>query len=214
MMNEKGVLKKEDYSILLVDDEADYLKKIKSLLEIKGYKIHVSQSGQEDVIAAFRGQLASFDSEQDVEISIEGILKRAQIILQKDAKLNYCKINQDIQVDPATKIKDGNKLITVINNLLRNSIQAYDENGGEIDVKVTQDGENINITVKDNGCGIPKEVQDKIFKEVVTTKGENGMGLGLYVAYAMVKGKLGGSMWVESEEGKGTEVCVVVPVMA
>lgn len=57
--------------------------------------------------------------------------------------------------------------------------------------------------VVDNGCGIPKEIQDKIFKEIVTTKGKNGMGLGLYVSYAMVKEKPGGSFSFEWEGGKG-----------
>ena len=93
---------------------------------------------------------------------------------------------------------------------MKNSIQAYIENGGEIEVKVTQDGENIRIIVKDKGCGMTKDIQDKIFKEVITTKGENGMGLGLYVSYAIVKGNLGGDMRFESEEGNGTEVYVVV----
>ena len=50
----------------------------------------------EDAVAAFRGQLSNFEEEQEHKVTVEEILKKAQIILQKDAKLNYCKITQDV----------------------------------------------------------------------------------------------------------------------
>jgi len=46
---------------------------------------------------------------------------------------------------------------------------------------------------------------------MITTKGKNGTGLGLYMSHSTIKGKFGGTMKVKSEEGKGTEICILIP---
>jgi signal transduction histidine kinase len=72
----------------------------------------------------------------------------------------------------------------------------------------------IEISVQDNGNGIPEEIKDKIFQPFFTTKptGE-GTGLGLSLSYDIVKAH-GGELKVESKEGKGTEFIIVLPISA
>jgi signal transduction histidine kinase len=66
----------------------------------------------------------------------------------------------------------------------------------------------IQITVKDNGPGIPPEIKDKIFQPFFTTKPTGqGTGLGLSLAYDIVKAH-GGEIKVETEEGVGTEFII------
>ena len=55
-------------------------------------------------------------------------------------------------------------------------------------------------------------IQDKIFKEMVTTKGKNGTGLGLYMSYSTIKGKFNGDLSFISEEGVGTKFTITIPV--
>ena len=57
-----------------------------------------------------------------------------------------------------------------------------------------------------------KEVQDKLFKEMITTKGKNGTGLGLYMSYSNIKAKFNGTLTFESEPKKGTTFHILIPI--
>ena len=73
----------------------------------------------------------------------------------------------------------------------------------------------IEISVKDNGNGIPKEIVDKIFQPFFTTKPTGqGTGLGLSMSYDIVTKGHGGSLTVVSSEGKGSEFSITLPVLA
>jgi len=60
-------------------------------------------------------------------------------------------------------------------------------------------------------AGMSKDVQDKLFKEMITTKGKNGTGLGLYMSYSNIKAKFNGSIEFESKFGKGTTFRILLP---
>ena len=79
------------------------------------------------------------------------------------------------------------------------------------DVFVNEDN-NIVISVRDYGSGLPDSVQDKLFKEMITTKGKNGTGLGLYMSYSTIKAHFNGDITFESEEGKGTTFTIILPL--
>jgi len=73
-------------------------------------------------------------------------------------------------------------------------------------------GANVEISVKDNGNGIPEKVVDKIFQPFFTTKPTGqGTGLGLSLAYDIIKSH-GGDLKVETKEGKGSEFIIQLPV--
>jgi signal transduction histidine kinase len=107
----------------------------------------------------------------------------------------------------------------VLLNLYNNAFYAVREkellspNGYEPQVSVTTTKANgmVEITVKDNGNGIPQNIRQKIFQPFFTTKPTGqGTGLGLSLSYDIVKAR-GGEIRVESEEGKGTEFIVELP---
>ena len=66
--------------------------------------------------------------------------------------------------------------------------------------------------IKDYGSGIPDNVKDKLFKEMITTKGKNGTGLGLYMSYSTIRAHFNGNITVESELGKGTTIKIILPI--
>jgi len=115
---------------------------------------------------------------------------------------------------------DKDMLSTIIRNLLSNSIK-FTPKGGEIKViaKLIETNNNrdfVEIKIKDNGIGIPKEIQTKLFDigENTQTKGtenETGTGLGLILCKEFVE-KHGGNIWVESEEAKGSDFNFTLPV--
>ena len=103
----------------------------------------------------------------------------------------------------------------VIRNLLSNAIK-FTKAGGEVRVKVMEKDDMLYISVKDDGVGMKEEIKNKLFKidQHVTTKGtdqEKGTGLGLILSKEFVE-KNGGEIWVETEEGKGSEFIFTLPV--
>lgn len=94
-------------------------------------------------------------------------------------------------------------------NIFKNSIQAVNI-GGEIYIEVDTREDSIAITIRDNGIGIDKEKLENIFYPFYTTK-EEGTGLGLFIAYNVVK-EHGGQINVKSELGKETEFLVTLPI--
>ena len=111
---------------------------------------------------------------------------------------------------------DTKLLRMVVQNLLSNAIK-YTPEGGTIKISLSLDKErkNVQIKISDTGYGIPKNQQDKIFTKLfradnVREKDTEGTGLGLYIVKSIV-GQLGGKIWFESNENKGTTFYVTLP---
>ncbi len=101
------------------------------------------------------------------------------------------------------------ELREVFTNLLLNAVDAMPD-GGRIHLAVGQDDEAVVATVRDNGPGMPPEVRERVFEPFFTTKGPRSTGLGLSVAYGIVK-RHGGRIEVESREGHGALFTVRLP---
>ena len=98
---------------------------------------------------------------------------------------------------------DSKQMLRVMNNLVKNAIQAIPETEeGKIEITLTRERSSLLISVKDNGTGIPKDVQERIFVPNFTTK-TSGMGLGLAMVKNIIEG-LGGEIWFETKEDVGT----------
>ncbi|MBJ6727152.1 PAS domain S-box protein [Geomonas sp. Red875] len=103
------------------------------------------------------------------------------------------------------------QLNQVFLNLLVNAAHAIEEKG-EITVATRQEGDQVLITVRDSGCGIPEEIRHRIFEPFFTTKKVGqGTGLGLSISYDIIK-KHQGRIEVESNPGVGTTFTVRLPV--
>ncbi|MGA2032983.1 MAG: ATP-binding protein, partial [Thermoguttaceae bacterium] len=108
---------------------------------------------------------------------------------------------------------DKNQLQQVLVNLSLNACEAM-PNGGTLLVATSPAADCVVIKVTDTGCGIKPEQIDQIFEPFFTTKPVGkGTGLGLSVSYGIVQ-QHGGSLEVESHEGKGTTFTVTLPTAA
>ncbi|CAH2032003.1 sensor histidine kinase [Trichlorobacter ammonificans] len=104
---------------------------------------------------------------------------------------------------------DADQLRQVFVNILLNAIDASP--GGNVAIGLVPAPEELTITFRDTGCGIPDDQLDRIFDPFFTTKEVGqGTGLGLSVSYGMVQG-MGGRIEVQSRPGAGSEFRVVVP---
>ena len=101
-------------------------------------------------------------------------------------------------------------------NLIGNAIK-FTEQKGQIEIEVSQNENNIHIHIKDSGCGIIDEQQEKIFnifhqvKSSNNSEFEKGTGLGLTLVQSLVK-LLGGSITLKSKIGKGSTFTIRLPL--
>ncbi len=165
-----------------------------------------------DVISAVKGQTSNMRDSTTLSFTVEELIKRVKILMSHELKKNKCELNIDLKAKENTKIKgEINNLVQIMNNLISNSIESYNGESGKIDLIIQKYANNIEIVVKDYGCGMSDKIKEKLLKSMITTKGKNGTGLGLYMSYSTIKGKFGGTIDIESEEGKGTSVKIIIP---
>ncbi|MDQ7814666.1 MAG: PAS domain S-box protein [Patescibacteria group bacterium] len=109
---------------------------------------------------------------------------------------------------------DQEKIREVFKNLVSNAIK-YTSQEGHVTIDHTRSAEEVVFSVKDDGIGIPKDQQKKIFEKFFRASNvgrveAEGTGLGLYIAKAIVEGH-GGRIWFESQEGRGTTFSFSLP---
>lgn len=179
------------------------------IVKIKEYTEYMS-----DIITAVKGQAVTLSETENISFDIDELVKRVDILMKHELKNALIYMNVQMKAPKTTKIHgDINSLVQVINNMISNAIQAYNgKTEQNIDLILEKSNENLIISVKDYGCGLPQKVQDKLFKEMITTKGKNGTGLGLYMSYSTIKAHFNGNITFETEEGKGTTFNIILPL--
>lgn len=142
---------------------------------------------------------------------IEEVFK--ELALTADNK----QINLEYHLPGTPLIIKGDNLIVkeVIINLVSNAIK-YSTEGGNVKVQTRKGSRNVLIMVKDNGMGIPKSAREQVFSKFyraqnVVRHETSGTGLGLYLVKGLVE-TLGGKIWFESIENKGSTFYVQLPI--
>ena len=178
-------------------------------------KIRAHLEYMSDIITTVKGQAVASLSENDTEeFTVMELIKRVNILMKHELKNAYIYLNVLMKIDENQIIHGNvNVLVQVVNNMISNAIQAYDgKHDQNIQLEISKDSGNVIFSVTDFAGGLPKEVQDRLFKEMVTTKGKNGTGLGLYMSYSNIKAHFGGDITYQTEDGKGTTFNILIPI--
>lgn len=178
--------------------------------KIKDYTEYMS-----DIITAVKGQAVTLSETENTSFDLEELVKRIDILMKHELKNAIIYLNVHMFIDSKIVIHgDVNSLVQVINNMISNAIQAYNgKTEEEINLDFNMDdNNNLIISIEDHADGLPQKVKDKLFKEMITTKGKNGTGLGLYMSYSTIKAHFNGNITFESEEGKGTKFNIILPL--
>jgi signal transduction histidine kinase len=147
------------------------------------------------------------------ELSTKNILKeciKAHSPIMTDKHIEYFDSSTiDIKI-----IGDKRRLSESLTNIIQNAHDFVPENG-KIEIGVTDGEKQVTFFCKDNGEGIPKDKQDRLFKkygqvESTAARKFGGTGLGLAVSQQLVEG-MGGKIWLESDVGKGTTFFFTIP---
>lgn len=176
-------------------------------------KIKLHTEYMSDVITAVKGQAVKLSEDQLDAFTIEDLLKHVTILMKHELKNALIELNIKQNIDTSMQLYGNiNILVQVINNIISNAIQAYNgKKNKSIDFEIKEEGAYILFKITDYASGIKKDVQEKLFKEMVTTKGKNGTGLGLFMSYSTIKANFNGQLTFESEVGKGTTFNILIP---
>lgn len=113
--------------------------------------------------------------------------------------------------DPIEVFADKGQIIQVLNNLIKNAIQAIpDDRQGKVTLKLIRKGGIASILVEDNGSGIPENMIEKVFSPNFTTK-TSGMGLGLAISKNIIDAT-GGQIYFKTQTNKGTTFYIELPI--
>jgi two-component system NtrC family sensor kinase len=146
------------------------------------------------------------------DVNVNEVVAQTVSFLQNMARLNDIRIDTELQADLPLIAGDQAKLQQVFLNLINNAMDAIGKDG-HVRVRTQNRNAHIAVDVEDDGPGIPKSLQGKIFDPFFSTKqtGE-GTGLGLWICFDILQ-SMGGTIRVESEEGKGSTFTVALPIV-
>ena len=161
--------------------------------------------------------LLAFSRQSKMEpkkLNLNRLIEQTLLLNSNLLKIEGVKVEINLEPDLPDIVGSEDQLQQVFMNLLSNAAEAMETTGGVLSIESKQllNEDELQITFKDTGCGIPDENIAKLFEPFFTTKKKGkGVGLGLSVAYGIIQ-EHEGSIYVKSEVGKGTTFQVKLPL--
>ena len=170
-------------------------------------------------ISRIVSNLLAFSRQSKMEfgrVRLDQLIAKTLFLNANLLKLHAVKVEENPAPDLPDLVGSEDRLQQVFMNLLSNAVEAMEGKGGErllrIETKHLPDKGCVSVSFSDTGVGIPRENLSELFEPFFSTKKQGkGVGLGLSVAYGIVQ-EHGGSIQVQSEEGKGTTFSVQLPL--
>ena len=209
---------------------------IKNYLKLLGLKLAKDSPAQEEIriineeidrVSVIIRELSDFSQprvQQKELVDINTLISDFIRITHESLLLrSSIKTNLDLEPSLPTLVTDKNGLKQVFVNLIKNAVEAMPEGGNlNINTRLAPNGLRklekdaigdqtyVEITISDDGSGIPDSIKSRLFEPFVSSKGEGHSGLGLSIAYSIIR-ELNGTMTCKSEQASGTTFKIVLP---
>ncbi len=166
-----------------------------------------------NIVNSMRNQIRNLGGDTNVTFKISEVVNDVKVITYHEVTKNNSEVIVNLNDDLEIK-GDPTKLGQVLTNLVVNAAQAYGEDkGGKVEITVEKAPKKMAmIKVADYAGGLDPSITPYIFKNILTTKGTFGTGLGLYLAYSVIKGNFNGDITFETEQGEGTTFYITIPI--
>ncbi|QDL56130.1 GAF domain-containing sensor histidine kinase [Rhodoferax aquaticus] len=170
-----------------------------------------------DLVSSFKQVAVDQTSEKRRQFSLQDTV--AELLRTLGPSIRSSTHTVDSEIEPQLQLESypgalGQVLTNLIMNTFRHAFEGRTQ--GAVHIHAKPYGHNkVELTVRDNGHGIPAAHLDRVFDPFFTTKlGQGGSGLGLNIVFNLVQDVLGGTIQVESLEGQGTCFTLVLPLVA
>lgn len=183
----------------------------RELLQAAHEEVHRMKALVNDLLDLSKIEAGRIDLEFE-SMRVQSLLEYVRTIFSNQVEMKHVELRWDLPEDLPNIRADSNKITWVLTNLISNALR-YVHEGGHIEVSAKRIGPHVHVSVRDDGPGIPQELQAKIFQKFVQVKGREagGTGLGLAICKEIVRAH-GGAIWAESELGRGSTFIFTVPV--
>ena len=139
--------------------------------------------------------------------------QQASAMMKNQAEAKGITLTVEVPADLPEVLADPNKIVWVLVNLLANAVR-YTPSGGHVWLRGERVGDMVQFKVQDDGPGVPREMQSRIFDKFVRLdQGEatSGSGLGLAISKEIIRAHRG-VIWLESEPGQGSTFTFTLPL--
>jgi PAS domain S-box-containing protein len=148
-------------------------------------------------------------------VDVRDVLDEVVSEVRAGAGANGHEFVLDVPSDPLQAEADPDKVRQVVQSLVENAVR-YSPEGGTVTIAARRGSDAIEVRVVDEGIGIPRAEQERIFRkfyraDAVAHGGSGGTGLGLFIARGLVSA-MGGRIWVDSTEGEGSSFGFALPL--
>jgi len=144
-----------------------------------------------------------------IEVDLGEVIRESVDLMKGALSVQHVGVVFDLRHGDARVVGSRTELRQLILSLIQNSLEAMPD-GGEITISTSLEDGRMRLVIRDTGSGVPEPVRDKIFSLFFTTKSK-GSGLGLFIAKRIVI-QHGGTIGIESCEGKGSAFVVSLPI--
>jgi signal transduction histidine kinase len=139
------------------------------------------------------------------------VVERSMELCQYQVASGRVQLQMTLEPELPRVLGVSNQLETALINLVVNAVHAMGEKGGTLGVATRRRGDDVEVSVSDEGPGIPEKVRASIFESFFTTKPEGkGTGLGLSTVLMVIE-RHNGHIDFDTEEGRGTTFRVTLP---
>ncbi len=199
LRNPLGVISNAVYYLKLVLQDAD--NDVKEYLETISTEVDISTEIISDLLDLSRARPGRRE-----KVEISELINQA---IDKHMSSEEVELTTKIASDLPSVYVDSRQIGQVLQNMVTNAYQAM-PGGGKLTISARAEKERVILSIIDTGCGISRENIKKLFEPLFTTKAR-GIGLGLTVCKNLVETN-GGSIEVESKEGKGSTFTLFLPI--
>jgi signal transduction histidine kinase len=160
-----------------------------------------------DVASIDAGKLAVTPATRDLAI----LIAEAVDTFRATALAKGVSLRTQIDAAPLLAAFDQHRILQVLANLIANSLK-FTPQGGDITIRGEREADNVRLSVRDTGSGIPDHALASIFERFsqVGKNDHRGLGLGLYISRCIVEAH-GGRIWAESQPGAGSKISFTLP---
>lgn len=225
-----GVAHEINNPLFVISGETEMLGMDEAISQSVKDSIRVIREQVNRVVEIIR-RLLEYSRKREIKfasVDINALVEKSVVLLKYQAKaVGRLEVEVKLSADPIVIQGDQNQLQEVFLNIMLNAVQAMEEKGGVLTIRVFseiispqrskgrdrfQTGDSLGgVEFSDTGCGMDEETQKRIFDPFFTTK-KSGTGLGLSVCAGIIENH-GGSTSVESTVGKGTTFTVLFPLL-
>jgi signal transduction histidine kinase len=198
-------------SMVINEDTGELNEEQKELLEAAYEDVERLTELVNDLLDLSKIESGKIEMEFD-KVDVNDIIEKTLNPFHKQAEEKEIELKFKQSEDNIFAYADPSKISWVISNLIGNALRYADEGKIEVDAEIK--GRRVLVSVADNGPGIPKEYQSKIFEKFVRAGSDkeekSGTGLGLAIAKEIITAH-NGRIWVDSEEGEGSTFSFYIP---